>query len=192
MGADQHIEDPDDRADLVIRAYELYSEYRSLSKVREHLADDPVTVRICGSRRLFSRDTINTWIGEGRAAEAAVYLYQLAEQRADSDTRLSLLAATAWEHIKIRNGGTLETGDLLAVLEFMRKIERDRIELLGLRVPVATKLEINNTSAEIPPNIRAAIDAARRREIESGRHLVDDAYPGATVVPRPDRKRRSS
>jgi hypothetical protein len=190
VGADQHIDDPDDRADLVVRAYELWSEYRSLSKVREHLADDPTTLRVCGARRLFSRDTINTWITEGRAAEAAVYLYKLAEQRADSDTRLSLLAAVAWEHLKIRNGGTLETGDLLALLEFMRKIERDRIDLLGLKVPTTTKLEINGGSAEIPADIRAAVAAAKRRAIEQGRALVDDAYPGATVVPAPTRPRR--
>ena len=38
MGADQHITDPDDRADLAARAYELLHQYGSLSKVREHLA----------------------------------------------------------------------------------------------------------------------------------------------------------
>lgn len=195
MGADQHIDDPDDRADLVVRAYELYSEYRSLAKVREHLAADPVTLRVCGERRLFSRTTISEWIDEGRAAEAAVFLWQIAEQRADSDTRLSLLAAVAWEHLKVRNGGNLPTADLLALLDFMRKTERDRIDLLGLKVPVTTKLEINNGAAEIPANMRASIDAARRRAVEQGRALVDDAYPGATVVPtRPVRRgnRRSS
>lgn len=191
MGADQHIEDPDDRADLVVRAYELYGEYHSLSKVREHLAGDPVTLRVCGGRRLFSRDTISTWIDEGRAAEAYASLLEIAEQRQDSDTRLSLLAATAWEHLKIRNGGRLETSDLLALLDFMRKIERDRIDLLGLKVPVVNKLEINPTGPALPPeNIRASIEAAKRRAIEQGRRLVDDAYPGATVVPAPTRPRR--
>ena len=190
MGADQHIDDPDGRADLVVRAYELYAEYHSLAKVREHLADDPVTLRVCGGRRLFSRDTISTWIDEGRAAEAYATLLEIAEQRQDSDTRLSLLAAVAWEHLKIRNGGDLPTSDLLALLDFMRKIERDRVDLLGLRVPVTTKLQIDNGAAEIPANIRASIDAARRRAIEQGRALVDDAYPGATVVPTPTRPRR--
>jgi hypothetical protein len=190
VGADQHIEDPDDRADLVVRAYELYGEYRSLSRVREELADDPVTLRVCGARRLFARATISEWIEEGRKAEAAAYLYELAAQRADSDTRLSLLAAVAWDHLKIRNGGELPTEDLLAVLEFMRKIEHERIDLLGLKVPVTAKVEINNGSAEIPDNIRAAVAAARRRAIEQGRALVDDAYPGATVVPTPTRPRR--
>jgi hypothetical protein len=195
VGADQHIDDPDDRADLVVRAYELYAEYHSLAKVREHLADDPVTVRVCGDRRLFSRDTISTWIDEGRAAEAYATLLEIAEQRQDSDTRLSLLAAVAWEHLKIRNGGDLPTSDLLALLDFMRKIERDRVDLLGLKVPVTTKFQLDNGTAEIPANIRASIDAARRRAIEQGRRLVDDAYPGATVVPtRPPRRgnRRSS
>jgi len=191
VGADQHIEDPDDRADLVVRAYELYAEYHSLSKVREHLAGDPVTLRVCGGRRLFSRDTISTWIDEGRAAEAYATLLEIAEQRQDSDTRLSLLAAVVWEHLKIRNGGTLPTSDLLSCIEQMRKIERDRIDLLGLKVPVTTKLEINGGGPALPPeNIRASVEAAKRRAIEQGRRLVDDGYPGAMVVPTPTRPRR--
>lgn len=184
MGADQHIDDPDDRADLVVRAFELYTEYQSLSKVREWLAKDPVTLRICGGPRHFSRDTISTWLDEGRAAQAYAELLDLAEQRADCNTRLSLLAATMWEHLRIRNGGDLDTGDLVTMLDFMRKIERDRMELLGLKVPTVNRLSIEQHGpTEIPPNIRASVEAAKRRAIEQGRHLVDDAYPGATVVP---------
>lgn len=194
MGADQHIDDPDDRADLVVRAFELYAELQSLTKVREWLAKDPVTLRVCGGPRFFSRDTISTWIDEGRAAEAYAELLDLAEQRADSNTRLSLLAATMWEHLRVRNGGDLETGELVTMLDFMRKIERDRMELLGLKVPVVNRLELSNGPAEIPEKIRASVEAAKRRAIEQGRRLVEDGYPGATVVParRPRRGRRSS
>lgn len=195
MGADQHIDDPDDRADLVVRAFELYSEYQSLSKVREWLAKDPVTLRVCGGPRFFSRDTISTWIDEGRAAEAYAELLDLAEQRADCNTRLSLLAATMWEHLRIRNGGALDTGELVTMLDFMRKVERDRMDLLGLRVPVINRVQLEQAGpAEIPANMRAAVEAAKRRAIEQGRHLVEDGYPGATVVParRPRRGNRRS
>jgi hypothetical protein len=182
VGADQHITDPDDRADLALRAYELYAEYGSLRKVREHLAKDPTTLRVCGGPRHFATSTISEWIDEGRAAEAYAELLELAEQRADSNTRLSLLAATAWEHLRLRNGGTLETTELLALLDFMRKIERDRMDLLGLKAP--NKVQIMDGGApEIPANMRAAVEAAKRRAIEQGRALVEDAYPGATVVP---------
>ena len=193
MGADQHIDDPDDRADLVVRAYELYSEFQSLSKVREWLAKDPVTLRVCGGPRHFSRTTISEWIDEGRAAEAYAELLDLAEQRADCNTRLSLLAATMWEHLRIRNGGTLETAELVTMLDFMRKIERDRMDLLGLKVPTVNRLQIEQGGpAEIPVNIRASIEAAKRRAIEQGHRLVEDGYPGATVVParRPRRGNR--
>ena len=195
MGADQHIDDPDDRADLVVRAFELYAEYQSLSKVREWLAKDPVTLRVCGGPRFFSRDTISTWIDEGRAAEAYAELLDLAEQRADCNTRLSLLAATMWEHLRIRNGGALDTGELVTMLDFMRKVERDRMDLLGLRVPVINRVQLEQAGpAEIPANMRAAVEAAKRRAIEQGRHLVEDGYPGATVVParRPRRGNRRS
>lgn len=191
MGADQHITDPDDRADLALRAYELFGEYQSLAKVREHLAHEPVTLRVCGGPRHFSRDTISTWIDEGRAAEAYAELLDLAEQRQDSNTRLSLLAATAWEHLKIRNGGDLSTSDLIAMLDFMRKIERDRMDLLGLKAPNKVQI-VDGGPVEIPANMRAAVEAAKRRAVEQGRRLVEDGYPGATVVParRPRRGNR--
>ena len=195
MGADQHIENSDDRADLVVRAFELFTEYQSLSKVREWLARDPVTLRVCGGPRHFSRTTISEWIDEGRAAEAYAELLDLAEQRADCNTRLSLLAATMWEHLRIRNGGTLETGELVTMLDFMRKVERDRMDLLGLRVPVVNRVQLEQGGpVEIPAGIRAAVDAARRRAVEQGRALVEDGYPGATVVParRPRRGNRRS
>jgi hypothetical protein len=184
MGADQHITDPDDRADLVVRAFELYNEYQSLSKVREWLARDPVTLRVCGGPRTFSRDTLTTWIDEGRAAEAYAELLDLAQQRSDCNTRLSLLAATMWEHLRLRNGGTLDTGELVTMLDFMRKIERDRMDLLGLRVPVVNRVQLEQSGpVEIPADMRAAVEAARRRAVEQGRALVEDGYPGATVVP---------
>jgi hypothetical protein len=182
VGADQHITDPDDRADLALRAYELYGEYQSLAKVREHLAADPVTLRVCGGPRRFAASTLSEWIDEGRKAEIYAELLDLAEQRQDSNTRLSLLAATAWEHLRIRNGGTLPTAELLALLDFMRKIERDRMDLLGLKAPIKVQHE-HGGPAEIPANIRASVDAAKRRALEQGRRLVDDGYPGATVVP---------
>lgn len=194
MGADQHITDPDDRADLALRAYELYGEYGSLRKVQEWLTKDATTLRVCGGPRRFSTDTIRTWIDEGRAAEAYAELLDLAQQRADSNTRLSLLAATAWEHLRVRNGGTLDTSELITLLDFMRKVERDRMDLLGLKAPNKVQI-VNEDTPEIPATMRAAVDAAKRRAIEQGRALVEDAYPGATVVPtRPVRRgnRRTS
>lgn len=193
MGADQHITDPDDRADLALRAYELYGEYQSLSKVREHLATDPTTLRVCGGPRRFSVSTLSEWIDEGRKAEIYAELLDLAEQRQDSNTRLSLLAATAWEHLRIRNGGDLPTAELLALLDFMRKVERDRMDLLGLKAPNKVQI-VDGGPAEIPATMRAAVDAAKRRAIEQGRQLVEDGYPGATVVPARRRRgnRRSS
>ncbi len=193
MGADQHITDPDDRADLALRAYELYSEYHSLAKVREHLARDPVTLRVCGGPRRFAASTLSDWIDEGRKAELYAELLDLAEQRQDSNTRLSLLAATMWEHLRLRNGGTLPTGELIAMLDFMRKIERDRMDLLGLKAPNKVQI-VDGGPVEIPANMRAAVEAARRRAVEQGRALVDDGYPGATVVPARRRRgnRRSS
>jgi hypothetical protein len=182
VGADQHIDDPDDRADLVVRAYELYSEWHSLSRVREELAKDPTTLRVCGGPRRFATSTLSEWIDEGRKAEIYAELLDLAEQRQDSNTRLSLLAATAWEHLRIRNGGTLPTAELLALLDFMRKIERDRMDLLGLKAPNKVQI-VDGGPVEIPANMRASVEAAKRRAIEQGHRLVDDGYPGATVVP---------
>jgi hypothetical protein len=186
VGADQHITDPDDRADLGARAYELMSEYGSLRKVREHLAADPVTVRVCGGPRHFSIDTLRTWIGEARTAEAYVELLNLAEQRVDSNTRLSLLAATMWEHLRLRMDGTgqtsLSTPELIAALDFMRKVERDRMDLLGLKAPIKVQ-QVDGNTPEVPPDMVAAVAAVRRRAELRARSLVDDQYPGAEVVP---------
>ena len=198
MGADQHITDPDDRADLAARAYELLHQYGSLSKVREHLAADPVTARVCGGPRRFSLDTLRTWIGEARTAEAYVELLNLAEQRIDSNTRLSLLAATMWEHLRLRMDGagqtSLSTPELIAALDFMRKVERDRMDLLGLKAPIKVQ-NVTGGEPEVPADMVAAVAAVRRRAELRARALVEDAYPGAEVVParqpRPNRRPRS-
>lgn len=194
MGADQHITDDDDRADLAARAAELMTEYGSLRKVREHLAADPVTKRICGEIRHFSIDTIRTWIGEARAAEAYIELLNLAEQRVDSNTRLSLLAATMWEHVRLRSAGadgSLSTAELVSALDFMRKVEVNRMDLLGLKAPIKVQQVDSDPAAEVPPDMVAAVAAAKRRAEARQQALVDDQYPGATVVParRPTRRR---
>lgn len=194
MGADQHITDPDDRADLAARAAELMTEHGSLRKVREHLAADAVTKRICGQVRHFSTDTIRTWIGEARAAEAYIELLNLAEQRVDSHTRLSLLASTMWEHIRLRStgaGGSMSTTELISALDFMRKVEVNRMDLLGLKAPIKVQQVSDDPPAEVPPDMVAAVAAAKRRAEARAQALVDDQYPGATVVParRPTRRR---
>lgn len=196
MGADMHIDDPDDRADLAARAYELLGQYGSLAKVREHLAVDPITARVCGGPRRFALDTLRTWIGEARTAESYVELLNLAEQRQDSNTRLSLLAATLWEHLRLRTAGTgdtsLSTSELIAALDFMRKVERDRADLLGLKAPIKVQQVDGDPAAKIPDDMVAAVAAVRRRAELRQRALVDDQYPGAQVVParRPQRSPR--
>ena len=47
-------------------AYELYGKLGSLSRVREHLATHPTTLRLLGGRRLFSRATITEFVDDGR------------------------------------------------------------------------------------------------------------------------------
>jgi len=196
VGADMHIDDPDDRADLAARAHELMAEEGSLRKVRERLAIDEVTLRVCGGPRHFSIDTIRTWIKEARQAEAYIELLNLAEQRVDSNTRLSLLGATMWHHLRLRMDGSgetsLSTPELVSALDFMRKIERDRMDLLGLKAPIKVQQVPNDGEQDaIPEDMRAAVAALRRRAEAAQRALVDDAYPGATVVParRPTRRR---
>lgn len=197
MGADQHITDPDDRADLAARAHELMSEHGSLRKVREALSVEPVTMRVCGERRLFSTDTIRTWIGEARAAEAYIELLSLAEQRVDSNTRLSLLAATMWEHVRLRSvgaDGSLSTAELISALDFMRKVEVNRMDLLGLKAPIKVQQVDSDPAGEMNPDMVAAVAAAKRRAEARQQALVDDQYPGATVVParRPTTRRRDN
>ena len=187
MGADLHIDDPDDRAELAVRAFELYGQLGSLRKVREHLAADPATVRICGRVRHFSIDTIRTWIGEGRAAESYMELLSLAEQRADANTRLSLLAATAWEILRVQGAQTV--AEKLAALDFMRKIERDRMDLLGLKAPIKVQ-QVGPDPAPMDEDGIAMIEALRRKALARQQDLIDDGYPGATVLPTQRRPRR--
>jgi hypothetical protein len=190
VGADQHIPDDDDRADLCVVAYELYSQYGSLRKVREHLAVHETTRRVCGGTRHFSISTIRDWIDEGRRAEQYIELLNIARERVDSNTRLSLLGAMAWD--MLRPGGACETAsERLQALDLMRKLERDRMDLLGLKAPVKVQ-NVNGDDERIPPEMISTIDALARRNAEHQRALVDDAYPGATVVPahqRPTRRR---
>lgn len=190
MGADQHITDPDDRADLALRAFELYAKLGSLAKVREALAHEPVTIRVCGKPRLFSVDTIRIWINEGRAAEQYVELHNLARERSDSNTRLSLLAATAWEVLRLHCRTAAEQ---ISALDFMRKVERDRMDLLGLKAPIKVQ-NVGDEPATVPPEMIPMIEALARKATRDRQALVDDAYPGATVVPvnQPRRKRRTS
>jgi hypothetical protein len=180
VGADQHITDPDDRADLAVRAYELYSELGSLAKVREALSIEPVTLRVCGERRLFARATISEWIDEGRTAETYLELLSIAQERVDSNTRLSLLGATAWEVLRKRCN---TAGEALQALDLMRKIERDRMDLLGLKAPIKVQQVGEEGSGTVPPDMVATIAALRRQAEAKQAALLDDAYPGATVVP---------
>jgi hypothetical protein len=179
VGADQHITDPDDRADLAVRAYELYRELGSLAKVRERLSIEPVTLRVCGERRLFSRDTISTWIDEGRTAETYLELLSIAQERVDSNSRLSLLGATAWEVLRNR---CKTAGEALQALDLMRKIERDRMDLLGLKAPIKVQQVGEEGSGTVPPDMVATI-AALQRQAEAKRLALLDDYPGATALP---------
>ena len=101
MGADQHITDPDDRAELLAVCYELYLQYGSRRQVREHLAVHPTTLRICDGPRHFGLTTIRDWIDEARAAEVYVELLDLAQQRADSNAKLDLFGAAVWEILRV-------------------------------------------------------------------------------------------
>jgi hypothetical protein len=180
VGADQHITDPDDRADLAVRAYELYGELGSLSRVREALSIEPVTMRVCGERRLFARETIRAWIDEGRTAETYIELLNIAQERADSNARLSLYAATAWEILRKR---CRTAGEALQALDLMRKFERDRMDLLGLKAPIKVQQVGDEGSGTVPPDMVATI-AALQRQAEARRlALLDDAYPAPTAVP---------
>jgi hypothetical protein len=179
VGADQHITDPDDRADLAVRAYELYRELGSLAKVREALSIEPVTLRVCGERRLFSRDTISTWIDEGRTAETYLELLSIAQERVDSNSRLSLLGATAWEVLRNR---CKTAGEALQALDLMRKIERDRMDLLGLKAPIKVQQVGEEGRGTVPPDMVATI-AALQRQAEAKRLALLDDYPGATALP---------
>lgn len=191
MGADQHIQDPDDRADLAARAYELYAQYGSLNKVREHLAVDDTTRRVCGGVRHFSRDTIRTWLGEARAAEAYVDLVDTARRREDSDTRLSLLGAMLWDRYRIDRPQDWDT--MIKLVDQLRKLERDRMDLHGLKAPI----KVQNVGPEdahiVPPDMVAAVAALERRARARQQALLDDERPGATVTPvappRPPRRR---
>jgi hypothetical protein len=183
VGADQHITDPDDRADLAVRAYELYNELGSLAKVREALSIEPVTLRVCGERRLFSRETIREWIGEGRAAETYIELLSVAQERADSNARLSLYAATAWEVLRKR---CQTAGEALQALDLVRKIERDRMDLLGLKAPIKVQQVGGDDEHAVPPDMVATIAALARQAAAKRAALIDDAYPdapGTTVLP---------
>jgi hypothetical protein len=188
MGADQHITDPEDRAELVVLAYTLYGQHGSLRKVREHLAMEPATLRITGERRLFSIDTIRTFIDEGRTADQYVELLNIARERVDSNTRLSLLASMAWDVMRTSQAQTVT--EKIQTLDFMRKIERDRMDLLGLKAPIKVQ-QVGDQTGAPPDDLVPTIEALARKAEQDRQALVDDAYPGATVVPVAPRKRRS-
>ena len=189
MGADQHITDPDDRITLAVLAYELHAQYGSLSKVREHLAAHETTVRICGAPRHFSISTIREWIGEGRAAEQYIELLDIAQARVDSDHRLSLLGAVIHDRLRVHGAEDWET--LLKIVDQLRKLERDRMDLLGLKAPIKIQ-NVPSGTTEIPPDMVAAVAAARERAQIERRALVEDAYPGPRSVPDKRRPRRNS
>lgn len=186
MGADQHIPDPDDRAELLALCYELYVQYGSRRKVREHLAAHPTTVRICGGVRHFGLTTIKDWINEARAADVYVELLDLAQQRADSNAKLDLLGAAAWEILRVH--GCETTTEKLAALEFIRKIEVSRWDLLGLRAPVKIQ-QVDGEVTTPPPEMIATIEAlatrnaARQRELREADPPPGAPSPGATVLP---------
>jgi hypothetical protein len=182
VGADQHIQDPDDRIALAVLAYELHAQYGSLAKVREHLASHDTTVRICGRPRLFSITTIREWISEGRAAEQYIELLDIAQARVDSDYRLSLLGAVV--HDRLRVHGAEDWDTLLKIVDQLRKLERDRMDLLGLKAPIKIQ-NVPAGTAEIPADMVAAVAAARERAQIEQRALVEDAYPGPHSVPAP-------
>jgi hypothetical protein len=66
------------------------------------------------------------------------------------------------------------------------------MDLLGLKAPIKVQQVPGDGEQDaIPPDMVSAVAALRRRAEAKQRALVDDAYPGATVVParRPTRRR---
>ena len=181
MGADQHITDPDDRADLAALAAELYAQYGSLRKVREHLAAHETTRRVCGEVRHFSTDTIRTWLDEARTAERYLDLVDTARRRADSDTRLALLGAMLWDRYRIDRPQDWDT--MIKLVDQLRKLERDRMDLHGLKAPIKVQNVGPENAGIIPTDMVAAVAALERRARARQQELLDDERPGATVVP---------
>lgn len=189
MGADQHITDPADRAELIARAYELYLQYGSLTKVREHLAADPVTLRVKGRPHHFGTTTLKDWVEEGRAAEAYVELLNIAEQRRDSNARLDMIAGLLRDWFATH--GIVSSREVLKLADQLLKIEANRQDLLGLRAPIKVQ-NVPQGPAEVDPEIVAAVDAARRRNDERQREIIESDYPSPTSLPaRRSRSRRT-
>ena len=180
MGADQHITDPDDRAELVARAYELYVRHGSLRKVREHLAADAATVRICGSPRHFAASTIKDWVEEGRVAETYIDLHNIARERVDLDTRLKLLQSIIWDRYGVHQVPDWPT--LLKVVDQLLRIEMARAEALGIKVPIRVQPVAPDLPATIPPTMRATIEAMHAEHERQREALRDDLAPNATVL----------
>ena len=189
MGADQHIQDPDDRAELVARAYELYAQHGSLRKVREKLAGDAATVRVCGGPRHFAPSTIKDWIDEGRIAETYIDLHNIARERVDLDTKLKLLQSIIWDRYHLHQVPDWPT--LLKVVDQLLRIEMARAEALGIKAPIRVQPVAPDLSASIPPTMRATIEAMHAEHEAQRQALRDDLAPDATVLParRPPRRR---
>lgn len=191
MGADQHLE-PDDRTELAVVAYELYGKLGSLSQVREHLATHPTTLRLLGSPRLFSRDTIRTMVDDGRTAERYVDLLKLQDARADSDTRLSMLGSIVHEWMRLHPAQ--DTDELIKMVTGLLKIEQARIMLNGWAAPSRVSHSLDQGEPALPPqDMVRAMAAAAEHDAERRRAIVATSYPDATVVAarRPGRRRPS-
>lgn len=188
MGADQHL-DPEDRTELAVTAYELYGKLGSLSKVREHLAIHETTVRLLGAPRHFSRATIKEFVDDGRAAERYVDLLQAADARADSDTRLSMLAAIVNEWVRLR--GIESVDDMVKMVTALLKIEQTRITLHGWAAPTRLAHSLDNQEPALPAvDMIRAVAAARDADAQRHRAIIEQDYPGPYVVPSPRSSRR--
>lgn len=181
MGADQHITDPDDRAELVARAYRLYLEHGSLRKVREVLALDTATKRICGGPRHFAPSTIRDWVDEGRIAETYIDLQNIARERVDFDTRVKMLQSIIWDRYHLHQVPDWPT--LLKVVDQLLKIEMARVETLGIKAPIRVQPVAPDLPQTIPPTMRASIEALHREHETQRQALRDDLAPDATVLP---------
>lgn len=190
MGADQHITDPEDRAELAALAYEIYNREGSLRKTRECLAVEPATLRIKGRVHHFSTDTLRTWIDEGRAAEVYLDLFNLMRQRFDSDMRFRAIGAMAWERLKLAPAD-MSVSEVTSLLDLLRKIEVDRGTLLGLRAPV--KVQQVGPEGEISGDVKVDMIAAiakLREQSERERAALESDYPDpTTLAARPARRR---
>lgn len=177
-GTPDHI-DPDDRLELAVRAYELHLAHGSITRVREYLAADEVSIRVLGGRRLLARSTVALMISEGREAERYEKIVEASQQREDSAARLAAMISAVQDYARVH--GVDSWDDMVKFVELLRRLEKDRGEVEGWR---RGTLGVGDLPANIDPAMVAMITAMRQRAIETGR-AGPDGVPTLPPVVRP-------